>query len=176
MYISNTTRRFSIEIRSPWKDYQMISLIVRQQWSRKWRAAVRQQVITWTSVGQDLRRNMASLGHNELIIQNLFSCVSVMRLWINSWMLIHVQVMISCIFCANPLTEPMLIYFQLDSFDQATKKIQSTYCHFLSRNVSKISLANKASFCRCINELMHINKSHRMPHICVSESSQHWFI
>ena len=41
-------------------------LVLSKYWFMQWLGAVMQQDITWTSVDQDRRRNMASLGHNEL--------------------------------------------------------------------------------------------------------------
>ena len=41
-------------------------LMISQHWFRWWLGAIRQQAITWTSVDQDFRHHMASLGPNEL--------------------------------------------------------------------------------------------------------------
>ena len=47
-------------------ECQKTLLIISQHWFRWWLGAVKQQAITWTSVDQDLQRQMVSLGPNEL--------------------------------------------------------------------------------------------------------------
>ena len=44
-----------------------------------------------------------------------------------------VQVMACCLFGANPLPDPMLLYCQLDYWEQISVKFESEFCHFHSR-------------------------------------------
>ena len=47
--------------------------MISQHWFRWWLGAVRQRAIIWANVDPDHSRHMASLGHNELLIQELLS-------------------------------------------------------------------------------------------------------
>ena len=44
-----------------------MGLMIRQHWFMEWLGAVRQHVITWTNVDQDLSSHMSLLGHNGLM-------------------------------------------------------------------------------------------------------------
>ena len=53
-------------VQLPWYECHWTSLMISQHWFRQWLGVVRKQAITWANVDPDLRRHMASLGHNEL--------------------------------------------------------------------------------------------------------------
>ena len=55
-------------------EIALIWLLVDFTWFRSWLGAVRQQAITWANFDPDLCRQMASLGHNELM--DLFDVVT----------------------------------------------------------------------------------------------------
>ena len=87
-----------------------------------------------------------------------------------------VQVMVSCIFCANPLTEPMLIYFQLDPLKQRLKNIHWTYYHVHSRKcLRKYHLLKKHRSVEVSMRWCILTHRPLVPHICVIELGQHWF-
>ena len=48
-------------------------LIINLHWFGEWLGATRQQAITWAKVGPHQCLHMASLGHNELSLNNLLS-------------------------------------------------------------------------------------------------------
>ena len=52
-----------------WDIGHWILLMTHQHWFSLWLGAIRQQAITWANVNPDLCRHMASLGHNEFILQ-----------------------------------------------------------------------------------------------------------
>ena len=58
-----------------------------------------------------------------------------MRQWTGSAL---VQVMACCLVGAKPLPEPMLVYYQLDSWEQISVKLESEFDHFHSRNAFEI--------------------------------------
>ena len=58
-------------VKLPSDECNWILLMICQHWFRKWPGAVRQQAITWASVDPDLCRQMASLGHNELTLDDV---------------------------------------------------------------------------------------------------------
>ena len=59
----------SREITQRW--IHLTLLMIHQQWFRQWLGAfTNQQTTTWANVDQDPQSHMASLDHNELILQS----------------------------------------------------------------------------------------------------------
>ena len=76
-----------------------------------------------------------------------------MRQWIGPSL---VQVLACRLFGAKPLPEPMLAYWQLDSWEQISVKFESEFYHFHSRKCTwKCRLPKWWPFCPGGNGLMH---------------------
>ena len=63
------------------------TLLISQHWLGQWFGAVRQQAISWTSVGPDLCRHMSSPGLNELTLEVpkdfMRSCLPFWKMYFN---------------------------------------------------------------------------------------------
>ena len=75
-----------------------------------------------------------------------------MRQWTVSSL---VQVMACRLFCAKPLPEPVMVYCQLDSWQQVSVKFESEFYHFLSMKcIWTCRLSKWHPFCPGRDELM----------------------
>ena len=71
-----------------------------------------------------------------------------------------VQIMACCLFEAKPLPEPMLVYRQLDPWEQVSVKFEWEFYHFLSRKyIWKCILPKWWPFCLGGDELVNHNKA-----------------
>ena len=65
-----------------------------------------------------------------LVFNSSFPSAAYMCRWIGSTL---VQIMDCWLFSAKPLAEPMLVYCQLDSWEQISVKVELEFSHFHSR-------------------------------------------
>ena len=77
-----------------------------------------------------ITQNTNEITHSDNAINSSTPWATFMRQWIGSSL---VQIMACRLFGAKPLSEPMLVYCQLDSWKQFLMKFESEFYHFHSR-------------------------------------------
>ena len=99
-----------------------------------------------------------------------------MRQWTGSSL---VQVMACRLFGAKPLTEPMLAYCQLDSWENISVKFESEFYHFYSMKCNwKCRLTKWQPFCPGGDGLKHMC-GQVMPHTVITQDHHcfgQWFV
>ena len=115
--------------------------------------------------------------------------VAYMRQWTVSAL---VQVMACRLFGAKPLPEPMLFYWQLDSWEQISVKFESRFYHFCSRKciwkcclpkmmaiLSRGGWVNMTEACECTPLEKSFRKYcciYQLPKFKVSDHNNNWHI
>ena len=102
-------------------------------------------------VRQQYLNHLSTFLHFTLFVNSSPPSAAYIRQWTGSAL---VQVMACRLFGAKPLPEPMLVYCQLDSWEQISVKFESEFYHFRSRKcIWNCRLSKWRPFCLGGDEL-----------------------